>query len=474
MRPRDREFVPTRSALLAAWLALALPLVGCTRDDHPRGDAPDPPPPNVILITLDTVRADRLGCYGYGQPTSPRLDAFARRATLYRHAVAAAPWTVPSHASLFTGRFPFEHAARNFPVEKPGNNVNPLPERNVTLAEALKALGYRTGAFVANEAYLNRRWGLAQGFDVYHVENAYVATINARVRPWLGDSPGTPFFLFINYIDAHWPYNNEPRPGLPEPRPRDKLRNHLAVARDALLPGPGAAPFPENALRHLSDAYDLSIANLDDGLGALLDALDSMGLLDGAVVVITSDHGEYFGEHHLLGHSKDVYEPVLRVPLLVKAPRQSLPAVVDTPATSTDVPALIAAHFPPRLARGLGRQFPDLPGNHLVISESYYTLPKDLFHPRWGARFDRVRTAVYDADLKLIHSSDGADELYDLAADPDERHNLIEARRADAERLLRQLQAFQAQRGQAAESLDARPLSDDEMKRLRSLGYVDS
>ncbi len=467
---RTARITPATLALAAAALA-----AGCARDDAGAARASaEPAPPNVVLITLDTVRADRLGCYGYSLPTSPRLDAFAQRSTLYRRTTSASPWTVPSHASLFTGRFAFEHGARNFPVDKPGNNVNPLPERNVTLAEALRPLGYATAAFVANEAYLNRRWGLDQGFDTYHVENSYADVLNQRVAPWLDQARGGPFFLFINYIDAHWPYNNAPRDGFPAPRPRDKLRNNLSVARDALLPGPGTAPYPENALRNLSEAYDLSIANLDAGVGALLDRLDAMGLLHDAVVVITSDHGEYFGEHHLLGHSKDVYQPVLAVPLIIKAPRQSLAAAVDTPASSTDVPALIAAHFPPRLARGLGQQFPDQPGNHLVLAESYYTLPKDLFHPRWGKRFDRVRTAVFDGPLKLIQSSDGAHELYDLAADPDERHNLVESRRADADRLLRRLDEFQAQRGRATESLDARPLSDEEHRRLRSLGYVDS
>lgn len=444
---------------------------GCTaRDAAPQEAAP---PTNVILITLDTVRADHLGCYGYTRPTSPRIDAFAAGATLYTRMFSAAPWTVPAHASLFTGKYAFEHGARNFPVDKPVNNVNPLDERHLTLAEALKAEGYATGAFVANHAYLDRRWGMDQGFDYYYVERCYADALNRNVIDWLDKTADKPFFLFINYIDAHWPYNTAPQTGFADRRlSEQESKRLLSTLRDGILPG--LAPPPEAEVREFMNQYDLAIANLDQNVGALLEHVRGAGLLDRTTIVITADHGEYFGEHLLIGHSKDIYQEVLWTPLIIRRPGQRAGERSDALVSSTDIAGMIVSGLSPAIGQRLSAAFRDRPGNHEVIAESYYTLIKDLFHPRWGQRFNRVRTAIFDWPYKYIDSSDGQNELYQLLDDPREKANLIASRADVATKLKKRLNDFKSGRAASTDTLKETTLDEEAVNKLKSLGYVDN
>jgi arylsulfatase A-like enzyme len=455
---RDR-FTYTMAAVLVA--ALLLPSCG-------GGDEPVRPP-NVVLITLDTVRRDHIGCYGYQRPTSARLDALAATATRFTRAVATSSWTVPTHASLFTGRFPFEHGAHAFEVPKGTvNNVNPLPADEVTLAELLWDRGYTTGAFVANDAFLSQRWQFNQGFETYDVDRVYAPELNKNVFRWLAAVSDKPFFLFVNYMDAHKPYNTRPFPGLlrqPAVQDGGALIDSLY---DVVMPGGDAPPDMHN---DIIDQYDTAIANVDDAVGELIQRLKRLGVYNRTIIVITSDHGEYFGEHHLVEHSKDIYQEGVMVPLVVKAPAQSDGIVDERVVTSTDVPRLILEHFPADFDDVRGR-FPDEPGNHSIVAEIYYTRTMDLFHPVWGHRFDRVRTAYYDWPWKLISSSDGHHELYDLDDDPREAINRFDTESDVAQRLAASLQEFFAGRMRRESLVEQTPLSEDELRRLRSLGYV--
>jgi len=152
-------------------------------------------PPNVLLITLDTLRADHLGCYGYDKPTSPNIDRFAARATRFERALATAPWTIPTHASLFTGLHPYEHEAHSFDVRMPAFNVYPLPSEHKTLAEALRSEGYATAGIVANSAYLSSQSNIDQGFDMWDAQHRKAPEINARAFAWLDEHKERPFFL---------------------------------------------------------------------------------------------------------------------------------------------------------------------------------------------------------------------------------------------------------------------------------------
>lgn len=461
MTKKSRALI--RALVLLAVMAGVFP--GCSPGR--KGDAT----PNVILITLDTVRADHLGCYGYGRDTSPRMDALAQTATLYKRSVATSPWTVPTHASIFTGKFSFEHGAHGFKVkEGQVNNANPLPKSHRTLAEVFAREGYMTGAFVANDVFLAPRWQLNQGFKTYRVERLYAPELNELVFPWLDAAQDIPFFLFLNYMDAHRPYNTRPQPGLPGVDVISDQGELLDSLFNVVMPATGEVP--EALAGKVIDQYDNAVRNLDEQIGLLIDRLQVLGLYDNTIIVLTSDHGEFFGEHLLVEHSKDLYEEVISVPLIVKYPMQKKSELNETVVASTDIPHLILAQFSgEKWATHLGA-FPDAPGNHEVITEIYYSRPRDLFHPKWGHRFDRIRTAIYHWPYKYIFSSDGNHELFNLDNDGGETHNLLEREPEAGERFANKLQDFFAQRVRWEGLVDQEPLSKEEKKRLRALGYV--
>lgn len=454
----DSPGLAVRSVLGVVCLVLLAGCVGC-------GGRTDP---NILLITLDTLRADHLGCYGYTRPTSPILDDLAAHATFYRRSLSSASWTVPTHASLFTGRHTFEHGADSVHIAAPDvDNVVPLSGERPTLAEALAARGYRTSAFVANDAYLGPRWGFARGFDEYVVDPVTAAQLNKKILAWLESRGRERFFLFLNYMDVHRPYNAAPRPGFLSPPAVHDQGQLVEQLHQAVMPGVG--PLPQPLVNAVVDQYDTAIANLDEQIGVLFEALRRMGLFDDLLIVVTSDHGEYIGEHHLVGHSKDIYQEVLRVPLIVKLPGQKSGTTSDDVISSPDIPGLILAHVSGADDPVIRELSHYRPGNHPVIAENYYTRPRALFDPRWGHRFNRVRVAIFDGPYKLIHSSDGAHELYDLERDPGESTNLVVARREVAERLAAQLAGFRHEPRDAGEP---RVLDPEERERLRSLGYL--
>ena len=448
--------------MVALGLSVATPAPTSTR-----GSAP----PNVVVITLDTVRRDHMGCYGYGRPTTPRMDDLAGKGTLYTRAYCSSSWTIPTHASLFTGRNPFEHGAHAFDVpEGTGNNVNPLPETAITLAEILRGRGYATCAMVSNQAYLSRRWQINQGFDAYYVQPVIGRLLNNRVLAWVSANHNRPFFLFVNYMDAHRPYNTEPVPGTnwaPVAGGESALLDSLY---NAVMPDTGAVP--ADLVKNIVDQYDMAVANVDAAAGQVVDRLRQLGIYDNTVIVVVSDHGEFFGEHHLVEHSKDLYEEALAAALIVKGAGQLEGATDGRLVSSTDVPGLILEHFPETWA-GEKAQFPDLPGNHEVVAELYYSRIRDLFNPIWGHRFSRIRTVIIDWPFKFISSSDGRNELYDLSADPREAVDLTDERADISADLEARLLAFFAGRIRSGERVEQIPLTEDEIRRLNSLGYIE-
>jgi arylsulfatase A-like enzyme len=426
---------------------------------------------HVVLVTVDTLRADHVGAYGYPRPTSPEIDAFRRGATLYSRAQSASPWTLPTHASLFTGLDPFEHGAHTERDESGRALARPLAPAHVTLAEALRDEGFRTGAFVANSGYLDARMGLDQGFETYEVQREPGVEKNARIAEWLDADSGQPFFLFVNYMDAHRPYNTAPVEGGPEtsanldPKAIDRL--YQAVM-------PGDRPLAEALVREVTAQYDLGVANADRAVGALLELVRDRGLEDETLFVITSDHGEYFGEHDLVEHSKDVYQEALWVPLLIRDAGQRAPALDDVPFASAHLPRRIAAGLPPEVEARLALRFPRRAGVDPVVAENYYARERDLRNPGWGHRFERVRRAVFEWPLKWIQSSDGADELFDLDVDPAERRDLGAARPKDAARLRALLEDRLSRLPDSAPPARVPAPGEDERRELEALGYLDS
>jgi arylsulfatase A-like enzyme len=461
------------SILAAVGATLALALAGCSD----AGDEPPRPtrPPNVVLVTFDTVRVDHLSTYGYGPRTSPNLTALAAGADRYTAAQSTAPWTVPSHASIFTGRYTFQHGAEasERAPEWATQNAVGLAESFVTLAELFAARGYRTGGFVANEVFLAQRFGFAQGFETYLAKRKPATLVNESAFEFLARRGDAPFFLFVNYMDAHRPYRTAPiadavSRGLcePDPEPAGELLDRYIEAVMAKT-GEDTAALRERVVGQ----YDLGVAHDDLALGALIAKLKELGVYDDTLIVVTSDHGEYFGEHELVEHSKDVYQEALRVPLVVKRVGQTNGRVIDTPVSHAELARLIGAGLTTEQETEFARQFPYAPGAPLRLAEIWLSRPNELA-ASWGARFKRKRAALYLDKWKYIRSSDGANELYDLEADPREATNLAATKPELAQTLAARLDRFESESRAAEASGAPVEVSDEELNTLRELGYA--
>jgi len=449
----------TKYTPLTLLLALVL-LSGCAKQpDHP-----------VIIVLADTLRADHLGCYGYGRGTSPAIDRFSRQAVRYSRAMASAPWTVPSHASLFTGMEPHQHGARTFKIAKPGNNVNPLPQACYTLAEALRKIG-PTAAFMANVVFLTPRWQFNQGFDTYVNKHLPATELNQDIFSWLDSHRDKPFFLFVNYMDCHRPYNTTPhKEFMDPPAPLDANQSLDLLRRQVMSDG----VVPPDLVQTVRDQYDTAVYNLDLAFSRLIDKLHKLGIYDRSLIIFTSDHGEYFGEHLLVEHSKDIYQPCLHIPLLVKKPGQRTPSVDDTPISLVDVPYLVVSTFSGSWAKAHKQRFPRRPGSHPLIAENYYTRAHDLFHQSWGPRFNRVRRAIYQWPYKLILSSDQQHELYHLDQDPGETDNLIHRDNQRVVAMAEILAAYlQSNVPVWTDNATDITFSQKELQLMKTLGYLD-
>jgi arylsulfatase A-like enzyme len=322
--------VVTRLALLVA----SVLAVACGRDTRP----------DVLLIVLDTVRADHLSAYGYPRDTTPALAAFARDAVVYRNAIAPDTWTASSHASLFTGLMPTEHGVRYVGAEHSTAGVHALADGIPVLAERLRDAGWKTAAFVGNDGFLDPVFGLGRGFERYQRKDMLpAANLVATVVPWLERRQGRSVFLFLNVMDAHEPYAALP--------PYDAMfpgRSDGAPAK----PVPGITPDAATTAHWISQ-YDGELRYVDDRLAELFAALRATGRYDAALIVVTADHGELFGEHGRWGHGGAPVRELVHVPLIVKYPGNARRGVEDRPVSLVDVPATILAELGlPPLAAG--------------------------------------------------------------------------------------------------------------------------
>lgn len=400
--------------------------------------------PNVLLIVLDTVRAWSLGLYGYSRPTTPELGHWMSDGTRFQTVLSTAPWTLPSHSSMFTGRFPHDLSA---------GWLNPLDGKEPTLAEVLSARGYASAGFVANTTYCSYESGLARGFGHYEDYPVSIAQvmlssslgkylagsrftrrkllriraedINDRFLGWLSRRPADrPFFVFLNYLDTHNPYQ--------PPAPYDTLFSDSTTARALKAireDTPGRLVSPE-ARRAAKGRYDESLVYLDAQLGRLFAELKRRGLWDNTVVIVTSDHGEEFGEHNVFFHGNSLYRAALNVPLLMRFPgRVPAGGLIRTPVSLKDLAATIVDLS--------GGQSGQLPGRSLArfwngtVSDS--ALPTDTLLMELGYSPNLPKaTPIARGPMKsvllngyrLIRNGDGQLELYDFTRDSMELTNL--------------------------------------------------
>jgi arylsulfatase A-like enzyme len=389
--------------------------------------------PNVLLLVLDTVRALRLSLYGYDRATSPALERWARSSTVFEQALATSSWTLPSHAGMFTGRYPHELNA---------GFRTALDDRWPTLAEVLARRGYQTAGFSANKEYVSYQTGLTRGFarfEDFRVSpgqillssslgrylawkrwfqrmtgyfNIYGRKDAARVSDdflsWLNrGSTGRPFFAFINFYDAHDPYFAPP--------PFDRR-----FTSDTLPYRPPGWLMLKRAAREL-EAHEGTLAYLDLEVDRLLTELESRGLLENTLVIITSDHGEQFGEHDLMSHGNSLYHPVLDVPLILRLPGKVPPNLrVRAPVTLRDLPATVLDL--------VGVPATEIPG----VSWAPLWHP-DAAAPGTGSPLlsalswpnGDIAYALRVGDYEYIDWFQKKEELYDLRRDPGETRNLV-------------------------------------------------
>lgn len=509
----DRGFARTPVAGFASLAAIALlGLFVRQATLAPAGTTPQPGKPNIVWMVLDTVRADHLSAYGYDRDTSPNLSRLAQDGVVFENAVAQSSWTVPSHYQMITSRF--EAGKERF-----------LGDRFVTAAEILKEQGYDTGAVLANLS-LGRGSGFGQGFDTvidgpimvfFHELNdklpvlkwlrrsgilpadtivrwfhghtfqegvaARGGVLSDHAIQWIQDRKGSPFFLFMNYLDAHDGYdppepyrsrfapNVDPLRGFVRYDPDiDEAIDSNTFVRDKL------PDLDDDDWQQIVDLYDGEIAYLDAHLGRVFDALEKAGVYDDTIIVITADHGELFGEHGLAYHFKALTEEETHVPLIIRYPagmppgrriattvevNDVLPTLLDLTGVASDVP--MDGDSLVQLARD--GDSPDGLQNAEAFTYLLREPQKKFPHTHPGHLFSIKRGSA-----KYVWSSGGHHEYYDLAGDPEAHQNLYAdgpAPATEAERLA----AWRKQYG--LEVVEQEELDRVTRDRLKALGYID-
>jgi len=427
-------------ALLGGVIGFAAWLAGC---QTARTQIRKVPNPNVILISIDTCRADRLSCYGHPGKTTPNIDALAEQAVLFSEASSPVPMTLPAHASMLTGTIPPSNGVRH-------NDGYKLSAGDLTLAEILKERGYKTGA-VISAFVLDSQFGLDQGFDFYDdvfeekKENVHGGGVERRGEEvsrvairWLEENRDERFFLFIHYYDPHLEYD--------PPSPYD------STYRD--------------------DPYTGEVAYADHCIGAFLDKLKDLGLFDSALILVTGDHAESLHEHDEADHGFFIYQSSLRVPLVIKFPGQKEPRRVNERVGLVDLAPTILGYLDAPIPdtmdgedltvflaadAGRGKEWQSLYYCESIEPTSYRCAPLQ---------------GVIDGDWKYIRTL--KPELYNLAADPGEKTNLFESEPVEAARLDKELAAILETAERDLHGENQLTLGAESLARLENLGYIGS
>ena len=470
--------------------------------------------PNIIWVVWDTVRSDRLSLYGHKRQTTPHLDKWAQGARVFENCVTPGSTTVPAHASMFTGLLPVQHGA---------SNVRPrLDSAFQTIAEILREAGYATYAYSENP-FITKKHNFAQGFDVaeepsdpQYIEIAnritrdkmrapeeYARANTAKptrrrtrglrapevlqqgVEQWLTQQDSDqPVFLFLNYMEAHWPC-------IPAHEYRQRLMNQTQARRSYLVDTRGvgrwlytfgAMEFHPKDIEVLRLRYEAAILELDEHFYRLLQYLQAAGRLDNTIVILASDHGEQHGEHHMMEHQYSVYEPLARVPLVISYPPRIKPGRDDRPVMLCDLfPTLLelVGLDPPEGLQSPAvsllaplEQRPRL-SEYPAVSHVAFNAVRRMKPGFDCTPWDRSLRAYYHEPYKFIRGSDGRCELYDIVADPVESRDLISEKPDVAKRLASELEALVCSLEPLNVKRDPLPeLPLEHLQRLRALGYA--
>jgi arylsulfatase A-like enzyme len=440
---------------------------------------------NVILVSIDCLRADHVGVYGYPAPTTPSLDRFAQDAVVFRRALSASSWTIPSHVSMFTGLPPMLHGVNDTPDSFWAGRARKLSTSVPYLAEILSHHGYET-AGVVSSVPVSTAYGFERGFSLYRLHAARADYVVDSALELLRRGRDRKQLLFLHFIDAHWPY-----------LPMVDYRSYAEEFIDRFGPRPGDV---SSLLHRLSgkglnarveDApaartlYDAAIAHIDRELGRLFRSLRRLGLYDASLIIVTGDHGEAFGEHGTWTHGNSLYQELTHVPLLVKWPGEKLSGEVETPVSHVDLfPTILrAAGIDPPGNEGRDlRPIVEAAGGNAISARS---LVADASYEDRSRRETMISVRMADRKYVAVFPYAPLDELslekrireelYDLARDPGETRNLSRESGVDLapfrERVRDYVEAARSYRNRqsGAEALD---LDEDTRRELESLGYV--
>jgi arylsulfatase A-like enzyme len=480
----------TRRQIIKALIAVVLVLAGYIfiRGHHKARHCP-----NVLLIVLDTVRANQLSCMGYSRKTTPHIDSLSREGTLYKRAYTPSCWTLPSHAALLTGLYPVQAGATSETLH--------LPYDNTTVAEVLAGVGYDTAAFICN-AWISKERGFAQGFNEFYemwrsenysasgaLQNPLETTATQKIIGWLEKQKekNKPFFLFVNFNMAHLPYR-PPEPFLSSfisPGYNNEEANRIADVKSMWPYLAGRIKFDEKDFRILIDLYDGEIAFADDCVGRILYCLRDSGIMDQTVVIVTSDHGENLGEHGRIDHNLSMYETTLHVPLVIRYLKLFNPGtvsdefvnLVDIAPTSLDLCGLRGENQKDKSAQmSLARE--ERPHRPFVIASnerplSGIGLMKQRFPEFDTNSIDYKMRAIRTTQHRLIWNVERNIELFEMATDANELHNLADTQVQTRKKLHSMLSDYINQLHLNTETTFFESKDAESLEVLRSLGYVE-
>lgn len=405
----------------------------------------------MILISIDSLRPDHLGAYGYARDTSPRIDRLAKNGTLFIDAVSQATWTLPSVSSLFLSQYVSTHG-----IERPDQRI---PDDARTLAEVLRDHGYDTAAFMIG-VYTSRDFGMDQGFDHFVENGGKSEQKNRLILDWLRGRTRR-FFAYVHYVDVHYPYVRE------NPYRKSYGAGYRGMVNGRQRPEQIRDQLGPEDVQHLIDLYDDGVSSMDSELGKLLSEIESLPIGADTVIILTADHGEAFFEHkRMLGHRGAPYEELIRVPLIMTGPRLPSGRIVREPVEQVDIaPTIFDLCGIPRPSSVQGQSL--LPLIHEDTKHKAYTFSEYL-----PAELKAIRGSQWKliADYRLQKH-----ELFDLSTDPKEQSNVASQRGEVVEGLLGELSSFISanQANASQERAVAADVRESTKEQLRALGYVD-
>ncbi|MFB0562462.1 MAG: sulfatase [Candidatus Lokiarchaeia archaeon] len=420
--------------------------------------------PNIILISIDALRADHLSCYGYHRNTSPNIDRLASQGVLFKTAFSQATWTLPSHASIFLSQYVWRH--------KVDCREKRLDNSFTLLAEILKDRNYTTCAFVSG-GFLLSRFGFDQGFEIYDDRipgrrgRYEISSYINKLLSWLESVKSRKFFLFIHTCNVHAPYNP------PSPYSDLYTKEHyerIKTSKGIRLKKLNASKLTLEEIDYIIAVYDAGINYVDEQLGKIFEKLDQLSIDDNTIIILTADHGEAFGEHGTLSHGHKPYIEEVHVPLIMKGPRIPTNIIYENYVQHIDIVPTILEILNIRQRKKMqGRSLLALMKN-CEIKGDFKTYSFGQAGKKPQIRFSM---SLRTKEWTYIMNQRRPDELYDRINDPKEQNNIIEKRPLIAKKLKKELEDFIALTSEAEPQVAEKMHIDEELKEsLKSLGYL--